>query len=43
MDNGQGVISINYINSEISSSPSTWIPSYAIYNRSIHQGKRYLC
>ena len=32
MDNGLGVISINYINGEISSSPSTWIPNNIFFN-----------
>lgn len=32
MDNGLGVISINYINGEISSNPSTWIPNNIFFN-----------
>lgn len=32
MDNGRGVISINYINGEISSSPSKWIPNNIFFN-----------
>lgn len=32
MDKGRGVISINYVNGEISSSAATWIPNNIFFN-----------